>query len=182
MSSFKNAMRHCHDKTGISERMLFWIVMTFILIFFFVALFIVPVNGKINDFVAENAMTESNVKQLDLLKSLDEQLREILHETYPDLKAVRPVVFEKERLIDLPSYLEVLAGNCSVTMLSVQSASEQDGVQVSVDAVFQGDMQHLHELLIEMRQLPYIQQLDSIHIFALPDAEQMQLKFKVSVK
>ncbi|MBC8205545.1 MAG: hypothetical protein H8E68_00125 [Kiritimatiellaeota bacterium] len=182
MSSLNKGFAWCSRKVGLSEKMIFWSAVALAGMLFFSVVFTYPMSQKIRRQDAENSLTEVQLEELSLWQALDVQLNKILKATYAGIPASPLSAMEEERLLELPAQVEELAASNGVALVEINPRSVQDGDQISIQATFQGDMENLYVLLKEVGRVSYIGPMESISILALPDAEQMELKFKVPIQ
>lgn len=182
MKRFSNGLTWCRRKFGLPERLILWSVVALLGMVLFSVLFTYPVHRKIRRLDEENALQEARLEELMIWEKLDVQLTKILKISYAEMQAAPLKAFDEDRLLELPSQIEELAASSGVAPIAITPRSVEDGAQVAIQATFQGDMQNLHALLREIGSVSYAGQLDSISILALPDAEQMELQFKVPIQ
>lgn len=182
MSSVKRGLIWCSEKTGMSPRWVFWSLFSVIVIILFSVLFTYPLIWRLKLLDVENKELDARLQELDLLQVLDAKLDRKMTTTYPELEKIPVDALEEELLLELPSRFEELAASAGVTLISIDSKSVDDGAYVAINSVFQGDMQQLYKLLKTFGSVRYISRLESLSVLALPDAEQMELKFTVPIK
>ena len=182
MNPVKNGLNWCCEKTGLSSRVLIWSLVAIGLMMVFTLLFTLPQTQRIKMLSAENAQIEAQLQETQLLMDMDRKLNAVLAQTYPDIERMNTEALDEDLLLELPSRFEELAAKQGVTLISIDSTSVDDGAQVEIDATFQGDIRLLYELLREVGRVRYVKRLTSMSILALPDAEQMKLKFTVPIK
>jgi hypothetical protein len=182
MNPIKNMLQLIQSKTGLSERIILWSSLSLLFMGLFSALFTYPITQKIRSLDEENARLQARMEEQILLATFDIKLREMMKNAYPDLDKLNVDGFEEERLLELPSLFEALAAESGVTLVAIHPQSVEDGQQVAIDLIFQGEIEKLYALMKIIGRVPYARQLDALNILALSNAEQMQLKFKVPIK
>ncbi len=182
MNPIHRGLLWCSKKTGLTERRLDWSIFAVFVMLLFIGLFILPQNTRIKQLDAENELTEAHLQEQVLLQMLDIKLRGVLASPYAKIEEITPKAFEERNLLELPGRFEELAAALNIALVSIDSSSVDDGAHVAIKTIFQGDMEQLYKLLEELGRIPYVSRLSSITILALPDAEQMELQFKVPIK
>lgn len=182
MNPIRRGFEWCSKKTGLTVRMIFWSLFALIFVLLFTGLFTYPQNQRIKTLSAENEVMEAHLEEQLLLGVLDAKLNRVLKETYPDIGRINADAFEEEHLLELPSRIEQLAATEGVTLISINSSSMDDGSHVAIQATFQGPLDQLYNLLKTIGHVAYVKKLEAMTILALPDAEQMELKFTVPIK
>jgi hypothetical protein len=182
MSPLKTTIAWCSRKTGLSERTVFWSLSSFTIILLFALGFNYPLNRKIKQLDTEIAQAQAYLKELDMLQALDMTLTHELNSVYFQIGDWTETPLPEEHLLKLPSSFEKLAADAGVMMISFDPQNNFDGQQLEIHAIFQGDMNRLYQLLKDIGRISYVKRLEQIAILALPDGEQMELKFKVLIQ
>ena len=155
-----------------------------IVAFIFVAIY--PSQKSLSRLDKEIAQTESQIEEQRILFPIAQELvsqvmkKEKYNLPFPDTKNV-----EREKLEEVPSVLEELAGGSGLYTISivpdVQSLSEYPG-HLSITAVVKGKFSDLREFVIKMGSLPYLEHVEEISISPKDGVREFVLKIWFAVK
>jgi hypothetical protein len=182
MNPYAKGCAWCSQKTGLTVRMIEWSIASLVFMLLFIILFTIPQNIKIKQLDEENALAEVHLQEQVLLEMLNLKLTKIIYNTYPEVERINAEAFLESDLLDLPTRFEDLAALLGVTLVSIDSSSVDDGAQVAIHTIFQGEMEQMYTFLKKIGRVKYAKRLTSMTVLSLPDTEQMELKFKVPIQ